>query len=167
MRKRGPGGDADVGIHAPYHPDSPPVVPVTRRVTGTDHRSGIVGSSLIVNVEDLESVRAFYGDIVGLRLEKSWQAPEGSGIIFELSPLSTIEFASPPYAERRDRTPATGLELMIQVDDAVAWRDRLREAGVRIERGLRENPWGDRSFGIADPSGMRVWIFERIGVPSL
>ncbi len=50
---------------------------------------------------------------------------------------------------------------MIGVDDAADWLDRLAAAGVMIRRALLENPWGGRSFGIDDPSGRRIWIFER------
>lgn len=141
---------------------SPQPLPASRSIVRPDNKP--VGSSLIVNVDDFELVTAFYRNVLGLQVEKSWTAPAGSGMIFEISPGTTVEFAGPPYAERRDRTPAIGVELMIEVDDAPAWRDRLRVAGVPIERDLIENPWGDRSFGVDDPSGRRVWIFERIGV---
>jgi len=44
----------------------------------------------------------------------------------------------------------------MQVDGVDAWHDQLKVAGVPIARSLVDNPWGDRSFGINDPEGVRL-----------
>jgi len=124
------------------------------------HRK-LTGSSVIINVEDFDSITSFYRDVLELPVHKSWDGPGGPGMIVEVGPDATIELVGPPYAERTDRAPARGVEVMIGVDDAADWLDRLAAAGVMIRRALLENPWGGRSFGIDDPSGRRVWIFER------
>lgn len=120
----------------------------------------LTGSSLIVNVSDFERVVAFYRDVLHLPVRKRWDTAAGSGMIVELGPASSVEFSGPPYGERADPVAARGVELMVGVDDAAAWRDRLVAAGVAIRRELIDNPWGDRSFGVDDPDGRRVWIYE-------
>ena len=32
--------------------------------------------------------------------------------------------------------------------------------GVTIVRKLKDNPWGDRSFAVRDPDGIRVWVYQ-------
>lgn len=122
-----------------------------------------IRSSVVINVRDFDTVTAFYRDVLKLPVRKSWEAPAGSGMIIDVGPSSTIEFVGPPFAERADRAPVQGVEVMIGVADAAAWLNRLTRAGVTIHRELIENPWGDRSFGVNDPSGRRIWIYEVIG----
>lgn len=119
-----------------------------------------VGSNMIINVENFDGVTSFYRDALGLTVTSMSADPASPSMIFQLGPGSRIEFVGPPYPERLDRVPARGVEVMIGVDDAAAWRQRLIDTGVTIQRELMENPWGDRSFGIDDPSGQRIWIFE-------
>lgn len=118
------------------------------------------GLSVIINVERLDTVTEFYGGMLRIPIEKSWNDESGSAAILDLGPGRRVEFVGPPYTSRTDPMPARGVELMIEVDDAKAWLDRLSAAGVVIARALIENPWGDRSFGIDDPEGRRVWIYE-------
>jgi uncharacterized glyoxalase superfamily protein PhnB len=62
---------------------------------------------------------------------------------------------APSSGEHDDRI-ASGVEIAMQVDGVDAWHDQLKVAGVPIARGLVDNPWGDRSFGINDPEGVRL-----------
>lgn len=123
-------------------------------------RSGVLRSNVVVNVDDVGEMRVFYGDVLGLRIVKSWDEPAGAGAIVAIGPSSTIEFIGPPHAERTTPGAARGVEIMVGVADAPAWLDRLRADGVPIVRELIDNPWGDRSFGVDDPEGRRVWIYE-------
>lgn len=116
--------------------------------------------SVMINVADLEKVTAFYAEVLQIPVKKSWNDATGSGSIFDIGPAGTVEFVGPPYSARVDPIPARGVELMIAVDDAEEWLGLLSASAVPIRRALIENPWGDRSFGIDDPEGRRVWIFE-------
>ena len=50
--------------------------------------------------------------------------------------------------------------LGMAVADAQAAHDALVAAGVAIVRRLKDNPWGDRSFAVRDPEGIRVWVYQ-------
>jgi uncharacterized glyoxalase superfamily protein PhnB len=54
------------------------------------------------------------------------------------------------------------ITFSLRVEDVQDWHDRLSAAGVEIARGLEDAPWGHRAFGIDDPDGMRVWIYQLI-----
>jgi uncharacterized glyoxalase superfamily protein PhnB len=44
----------------------------------------------------------------------------------------------------------------LQVADAALEHERLVGAGVKIAYPLRDEPWGQRRFGLVDPAG--VWL---------
>jgi catechol 2,3-dioxygenase-like lactoylglutathione lyase family enzyme len=48
--------------------------------------------------------------------------------------------------------------LYFQTDDVMAAADRLRLAGVRIERDVHETPWGTREFVIRDDQGHTLYF---------
>jgi uncharacterized glyoxalase superfamily protein PhnB len=73
--------------------------------------------------------------------------------------MHTSHPSSPPApAEYR----GDGAFLTFQVDDVDGEFRRLVEAGVECALPLREEPWGQRRFGIVDPAGMWVDVVEQI-----
>ena len=118
--------------------------------------------NVAINVEDFDLVTAFYRDVLECEVQKSWDQEDGPGTIFAVGPGQTVEFFGPPFGARKDKGSARGVELAFEVNDVEAWLERLEAAGVPIARELVANPWGDRSFGIDDPAGMRIWILQQI-----
>ena len=59
----------------------------------------------------------------------------------------------------RDRT-ASGVIVAFVVDDLEAEQERLRAEGVEITLPLREEPWGERLFMVADPNGISYELVE-------
>ena len=55
-----------------------------------------------------------------------------------------------------------GSFLTFQVEDVTAEYDRLVAAGFRCELPLRDEPWGQRRFGVIDPAGMWIDVVEQI-----
>lgn len=121
---------------------------------------GIAELRVIFRVSDYEASVHFYERLLGLERVRAWDGAEGAGIILRAGAGRTIELFGPPRGGRHDERLARGVELGVEIDDAVAWYDRLRAAGLPIARGVVDNPWGDRSFGIDDPDGVRIWLFE-------
>lgn len=116
--------------------------------------------NVVANVEDFSATATFYRDILEMPVLDEWDGDEGPGIILEAGEGRTVEFFGPPWDARRDARPAAGVELAFEVDDVQDWHDKLVARGVPIRRGLVDNPWGDRSFGIDDPAGLRIWILQ-------
>jgi catechol 2,3-dioxygenase-like lactoylglutathione lyase family enzyme len=63
-----------------------------------------------------------------------------------------------PGARRR---PPTGVELVFEVDDIVAERDRVAAAGWPIDADLQRRPWGLTDFRVLDPAGYYLRITGR------
>jgi catechol 2,3-dioxygenase-like lactoylglutathione lyase family enzyme len=60
------------------------------------------------------------------------------------------------------REPATGLVLAFRVADAAAEEARLRGAGVTLVAPVRDEPWGQRHFFVADPGGVLIDVVQTI-----
>jgi lactoylglutathione lyase len=60
-----------------------------------------------------------------------------------------------------ERRPPTGVELVLEVDDVAAERDRVAAAGWPLAEDLRERPWGLTDFRILDPAGYYLRITSR------
>lgn len=117
---------------------------------------------VIFRVSDFAKSVHFYQEVLSMAYVTGWEGAEGPGIILQAGDGRTVELFGPPPGQHHDDRLARGVELALQVDDVDAWHGRLKEAGVTIARGLVDNPWGDRSFGIDDPDGVRIWLFQVI-----
>ena len=117
--------------------------------------------NVVLNVADFDASVAFYHRVLGMGIVDEWHDEDnGPGCVLQAGEGRTIELFGPPYGARADRRVHAGTELALEVDDVEAWHEQLEAAGVDIVRELRHNPWGDRSFGIDDPGGLRIWILE-------
>ncbi|NZA25185.1 VOC family protein [Luteimonas sp. SJ-92] len=66
--------------------------------------------------------------------------------------------STPPGPERFN---GEGMFLTLQVADAAAEFERLQRSGASIAYALADEPWGQRRFGVRDPSGMWVDVVEQ------
>jgi uncharacterized glyoxalase superfamily protein PhnB len=62
---------------------------------------------------------------------------------------------------RAARLPPAGVELVLEVDDVVAERDRVTAAGWPLAEDLQDRPWGMKDFRILDPAGYYLRITDR------
>jgi lactoylglutathione lyase len=109
-------------------------------------------------VEDLAATRAFYETIFGLEVVYS---DENSAVVrlenLMINILRTERAATlvephpvgPPEAGARQL-------ITIQVDDADAVCEELKQHGVTILNGPVDRPWGRRTAAFTDPAG-NVW----------
>lgn len=92
----------------------------------------------------------FYKDVLGLDLlmDHGWIATYGSDEMARVQ----INFA----AEGGSGAPVP--DLSIEVDDLDAALARVRAAGIAVEYGPADEPWGVRRFYVRDPFGRLVNI---------
>jgi uncharacterized glyoxalase superfamily protein PhnB len=102
----------------------------------------------------------FYGEVLGLVLERSWDEPGNRGWMFIAGDEARIEvFENPDYAT----ADAAGVGIGLQVTGVDALVARARTAGVPIAAEPADQPWGHRNARLVDPGGMLVVVFEPIG----
>lgn len=107
---------------------------------------------IVANIEtqDIAAAEGFYRDLLGLDvlMDHGWIATYGSGEEMRVQ----ISF----LAEGGSGSPVP--DLSIEVDDVDAALERARTAGLPIEYGPADEPWGVRRFYVRDPFGKLVNI---------
>jgi catechol 2,3-dioxygenase-like lactoylglutathione lyase family enzyme len=117
----------------------------------------------IVVTEKLPACRDFYVRQLGFGVvfEASWFVYMTSG---GENP-SGVAFMAPNHPSQPpgpDAFNGKGVFLTLQVADAAAEFERLESAGVPIAYSLQDEVWGQRRFGVLDPSGMWLDIVQQI-----
>lgn len=111
---------------------------------------------IVANVAaaDLAAVRSFYGDVLGLDLlmDLAFFVTYGSPERMQVQIGAGTEGGS--------GTPVP--DISIEVDDLDGALERVEGAGVPIEYGPVEEPWGVRRFYVRDPSGKLINILEHL-----
>jgi len=77
------------------------------------------------------------------------EAPGGKGLQIAFMPPD--DAAPAPFSGQ-------GLMFGIEVPDVDAEHARLAARGVDVGAGPQDNPWGDRSFQVREPSGVTLHI---------
>lgn len=107
---------------------------------------------IVANIETDDPARAarFYRDVLGLEalMDHGWIVTYGSAEPMRVQ----VSVAS----EGGSGTPVP--DLSIEVDDLEDALARVRRAGIGIEYGPADEPWGVRRFFVRDPFGRLVNI---------
>ena len=116
----------------------------------------------IVVTPHKDACRDFWMRHFGLQagFDSSWfvwlHAPDGSLSIAFMTPDHP---SAPPGPEVFG---GTGLCFELQVDDAAAALQAFTASGGRAELPLTVEPFGQRRFGVRDPSGLWVDVVEQV-----
>lgn len=109
---------------------------------------------IVANIEtaDVSAAKSFYQDILGLDLvmDHGWIATYGSAERMSVQ----VSFAS----QGGNGTPVP--DLSIEVDDVDAALAAMQDAGITVEYGPADEPWGVRRFFVRDPFGRLVNILQ-------
>lgn len=113
----------------------------------------VLSSRILLRPVDPERTRGFYRDVLGLAVHREFGPPDDPGVVFA---------AGGGYLEvsGRGEPRYDGVALWLQVRDVAAEHVRLREAGARITREPRQEPWGLREMWLEDPDGLRIVLVE-------
>ncbi|MBR7955670.1 VOC family protein [Burkholderia cenocepacia] len=101
-----------------------------------------------VDTRSIDDAKRFYQRIFGLDLlmDHGWIATYGNAERMDVQ----ISFAS----QGGSGTPTP--DLSIEVDDVDEALARVRAAGISVEYGPADEPWGVRRFYVRDPFGKLV-----------
>jgi catechol 2,3-dioxygenase-like lactoylglutathione lyase family enzyme len=101
-----------------------------------------------ISTQAVDDAKRFYQGVFGLDLlmDHGWIVTYGSSERMD----AQISFASQGGSD----TPTP--DLSIEVDDIVAAFERVKSAGIPIEYGPVDEPWGVRRFYVRDPFGKLI-----------
>lgn len=105
-----------------------------------------------IATSDVEKANAFYKDVLGLDIlmDMGWIRTFGSGA------KMTVQMSVMSEGGSGTEVP----EISIEVDDVEEALRRVRKAGIEVEYGPADEPWGVRRFFVRDPFGKLVNILQ-------
>ena len=110
---------------------------------------------------DLDATIDFYQRVLGFQLTDDRRDEDYISLrrgTVQIGAVKTIL----PNASAARRPPA-GVELVLEVDDVAAERDRVLAAGWPLDDDLCDQSWGLRDFRVLDPDGYYLRITNRAG----
>ncbi len=117
----------------------------------------------VIVTDGIAACRDFYARHFGFDVvfESSWfiyLAAAGN-------PAIGIAFMSPDHPSQPpgpEKFNGQGMFFTLQVADVAASFEKVRASGARIAYPPRDEPWGQRRFGVVDPSGTWVDVVQQI-----
>ncbi|CAG4884899.1 glyoxalase I, Ni-dependent [Georgfuchsia toluolica] len=120
----------------------------------------------MLRVGDLDKSLAFYTEVLGMRLLRRTDYPEGKFTLAfvgyqEESDGTVIELTYNYGVDRYDPGSAFG-HIAIQVDDAYAMCDSIRQRGGKVTREAGPMKHGTTVIAFAeDPDGYKIELIQR------
>jgi len=103
---------------------------------------------------DLDRAVDFYVRVLGFALVRDERDTESPYIYMRRGDVRVGAVPSwAPEPDAETRTPPVGVELVLEVDDLEAERERVAAAGWPVTQELTDRPWGLRDFRLVDPDG--------------
>jgi lactoylglutathione lyase len=111
--------------------------------------------------DDLDVTVDFYSRVLRFRLTADRRNDPSAYVSLQRGSVSVGAARRVVPDDRAARRPPTGVELVLEVDDVAAERDRVVAAGWPLDEDLQERPWGLTDFRILDPAGYYLRITDR------
>ena len=124
----------------------------------------VLALSIVRHTRNYETMVQFYQDTMAMKCVESWDEPGNRGTLLtpgENVGTTVIEVLELGEEAKPDTRPEN-VVLSIEVENVVDWHDQLVEKGAVIARGLEDAPWEQRSFGIDDRDGFRIWFYQDV-----
>jgi predicted enzyme related to lactoylglutathione lyase len=116
-------------------------------------------------VDDVVKTANYYRDRLGFTYDRFWGDPPAfcmvrrSGVVVMLSQLESSGAMRP----NRLADPEGGMwDAYIWIDDADALHREFSSRGVRITRGVCDQPYGCRDFDVEDCNGYRLCFGQNL-----
>ena len=75
------------------------------------------------------------------------------------NPNLSLQFMSPQQPHHK-LSSGDGIIFNFKMDNVDEVHERFIEEGLEIVVPLEDHPWGDRGFGIKDPNGITLYLYE-------
>ena len=110
---------------------------------------------------DLDTAVDFYVRVLGFRVTKDERDDPQAYVAMQRGSVQVGALARELPAFPAGRRPPAGVELVLEVDDVAAERNRVVAAGWPLEEDLQYRSWGLTDFRILDPAGYYLRITDR------
>ena len=110
---------------------------------------------------DLDATVDFYVQVLGFVVLKDQRRDPVAYVYLRRGDVRVGALRADVPGDHAARRPPTGVELVLEVDDIGAERDRVVAAGWPLEDDLQLRPWGLTDFRILDPDGYYLRFTDR------
>jgi lactoylglutathione lyase len=110
---------------------------------------------------DLDATVDFYVRVLGFAVLKDQRHDPAAYVYLGRGGVRVGALRRDAPDVRAARLPPTGVELVLEVDDISAERDRVVAAGWPLDEDPQLRPWGLTDFRILDPDGYYLRITDR------
>jgi predicted enzyme related to lactoylglutathione lyase len=116
-------------------------------------------------VDDVVTTANYYRDKLGFRYERFWGEPpcfcmvHRNGIVIMLSQFEKKGLMRPNHAVDPERG---AWDAYIWIDNADALHAEFKSKGVKIVRGICDQPYGCRDFEVDDCNGYRLCFGQNL-----
>ena len=110
---------------------------------------------------DLDAAVDFYGRVLGFQVTRDQRRDPEAYVALRRGGVQVGAARRAVPGTPASRRPPIGAELVLEVDDVAAERDRVVAAGWPLEEDLRHRPWGLTDFRVLDPAGYYLRITDR------
>src|SRR5680860_1004259 len=101
---------------------------------------------------DLDAAVDFYRRVLGFTVAAERRSADDPYVSLR---RGTVQIGAAQRGSGRPerRRPPTGVEIVLEVDDVDAERERVVAQGWPLDADLVDRPWGLRDFRVLDPDG--------------
>jgi lactoylglutathione lyase len=111
--------------------------------------------------QDLDAIADFYARVLGFSITNDQRGEPEAYVALRRGGVHVGAVRREGPAVPAERRPPIGVELVLEVDDVTAERDRVVAAGWPLEEDLKDRPWGLTDFRLLDPAGYYLRITGR------
>jgi lactoylglutathione lyase len=129
-----------------------------------DHRLMEMTLRFEIFPSDLDACVDFYVRVLGFAVLKDQRDDPAAYVSMRRGDVRVGALRREAPGARTARLPPAGVELVLEVDDIGAERDRVVAAGWPLDEDLQHRSWGLTDFRILDPDGYYLRITGRLPV---
>lgn len=103
--------------------------------------------------DDLNEAVRFYVDVLGFEVDRDERSSASPYVALRRGAAHLGLARRGDVVSVGQRRPPTGVELVLEVVDLAAARDKVVGTGWPIEEDVTDRPWGLADFRVLDPVG--------------
>lgn len=110
--------------------------------------------------DDLDLAASFYSEVLEFDVVQDERTETFPYLVLQRGDVR-VGAAERTSLDPRPRRPPVGVELVLEVDDLAAARQRVEETAWPIDEDVKSRPWGLEDFRLLDPFGYYWRITDR------
>jgi len=112
-----------------------------------------------LTVDDVEKSLAWYRDVLGFTIKERWERDGALAGVEIVAGSATFYLGQDDWKKGRNRAKGEGFRMYCStIQDIDRLAEQIKARGGRLLEEPHDEPWGGRSFAVADPDGFKITI---------